>query len=275
MPDTKFRLLISDIDGTLVTNDKVLTETAIAATHDLHEAGVAFAIATARPPRGAAMLIAPLSLTMPIAGFNGGLIVELDMTVIEAWPIDPQAARQIVDFLLIHDFDVWIYDEADWYLRDPRAPHVEREAWMIRFAPTVVTNFTDVLLQRAFKIVGVSDDLEKVASGEQMARTSLGHFTSAARSTPYFLDFTHVRANKGEVVETLARRLGTSIDHVATIGDMVNDVAMFRHSGFSVAMGNASDTVKAEASAVTASNEDEGFAKAVRDFILPGAKNAF
>jgi hydroxymethylpyrimidine pyrophosphatase-like HAD family hydrolase len=71
------------------------------------------------------------------------------------------------------------------------------------------------------------------------------------------------------VVEMMARRLNISTRQIATIGDMPNDVLMFRKSGFSIAMGAASDAVKAQASAVTDSNQDDGFAKAMRKFILP------
>lgn len=269
MPDKPIRLLISDVDGTLVNHDKIITEAARAAVADLRAAGVGFTITSARPPRGVAMVVDALDIDLPVAGFNGGLLVAPDMTVLEAWPIDRMAARQIVDFLLGRGFDVWVYDEDNWYVRDAHAPHVEREAWIIRIDPVIVTHFPDDLLVRTFKIVGVSDDAALVAASEQAAQNLLAGRASATRSTAFFLDVTHPHANKGEVVATLARRLDIGTDEIATIGDMMNDVPMFRRSGFSVAMGNASDTVKAEARAVTASNEDEGFAAAVRDIILP------
>jgi hydroxymethylpyrimidine pyrophosphatase-like HAD family hydrolase len=82
---------------------------------------------------------------------------------------------------------------------------------------------------------------------------------------------THPLANKGTVVETLSKLLNIPSAQIATMGDMPNDVLMFRKSGFSIAMGNASDEVKAQASAVTDSNENEGFAKAVRKFVLRSA----
>jgi hydroxymethylpyrimidine pyrophosphatase-like HAD family hydrolase len=85
---------------------------------------------------------------------------------------------------------------------------------------------------------------------------------------PHYLDVTHPEANKRTVVATLSKRLGIPPEQIATIGDMPNDVLMFRKSGFSIAMGNSSDEVKAQASAVTDSNENEGFAKAVRKFVL-------
>jgi hydroxymethylpyrimidine pyrophosphatase-like HAD family hydrolase len=82
---------------------------------------------------------------------------------------------------------------------------------------------------------------------------------------------THPLANKGTVVETLSRLLNIAPAQNATMGDMPNDVLMFRKSGFSIAMGNASDDVKAQASAVTDSNDNEGFANAVRKFVLRAA----
>ena len=271
MADKPIRLLISDVDGTLVTRDKIITDAARAAVADLRQAGVAFTVTSARPPRGVAMVIDALDLDLPVAGFNGGLLVAPDMSVLEAWPIDPTAARDIVAFLLARGFDVWVYDEDNWYLRDAKAPHAEREAWIIKLDPVIVTHFPDDLLVRTFKIVGISDDAALVAASEQAAQDLLAGRASATRSTAYFLDVTHPHANKGEVVATLARRLDISTDEVATIGDMMNDVPMFRRSGFSVAMGNAGDVVKAEAKAVTTSNENEGFAGAVHTFILPRA----
>ena len=121
------------------------------------------------------------------------------------------------------------------------------------------------------KVVGISDDLDKVAACERKAQEALGGAASVARSQPYYLDVTHPQANKGEVVATLARLTGISPREIATIGDMPNDVLMFAAGGLSIAMGNASDAVKAQATAVTDSNEDEGFAKAVERFVLPRA----
>jgi len=91
---------------------------------------------------------------------------------------------------------------------------------------------------------------------------------TASRSQPYYLDITHKDANKGAVVEFLSRRLKIPTAEFATIGDQPNDVLMFKRSGFSIAMGNASDQVKGQASVTTDSYNDEGFAKAMERFIL-------
>jgi Cof subfamily protein (haloacid dehalogenase superfamily) len=269
----KISLVLADVDGTLVTNDKVLTMRAVAAVKALQAAGIAFAITSGRPPRGMAMLIEPLALQTPIAGFNGGIFVKPDMTIIEEHVLAPDAARKALNVILQHDLDAWVYSGNDWFVRKREAPHVAREQWTVKFAPTVVASF-DEQLASAVKIVGVSDDLDAVARCEKDAQEALGNGASAARSQPYYLDVTNPDANKGTVAKTLSRWLSIPTAEIATIGDMPNDVLMFRNSGFSIAMGNASPDVQAQADVVTASYNDEGFAKAMEHFILHRAASS-
>jgi Cof subfamily protein (haloacid dehalogenase superfamily) len=263
------RLLLADVDGTLVTDDKVLTDGAISAVRGLHDAGIAFAITSSRPPRGMGMLVGPLDLQLPLGGLNGGLVVNPDQSVIACHKLDIATAAQAVVLLLDQGLDVWVYTETAWLIRDPAAAHVAREAWILGFDAEMVVSFTADHLAGAVKIVGVSDDFDLVAACEARAQTALGAGASATRSNRYFLDITNPQANKGAVVVLLAKTLNISTAQIATIGDMPNDVLMFRESGLSIAMGNASDEVKAQANLVTASNGEDGFAKAVRSFLLP------
>ena len=267
-PRPDIRLVLADVDGALVTNDKILTDKARAAVRDLDAAGIAFAITSGRPPRGMKMLVAPLALKTVIAGFNGGVLVRPDLTVIESHTLDPAAAKKALKLILDQGLDAWVYTETEWLIRDADAPHVARETWTVKFDARVVAEFGDDDLAKVVKIVGVSDDLEKVAGCEKAVQTALGDQASAARSQPYYLDVTHPRANKGAVVETLSRLMAIPPGQIATIGDMPNDELMFAKSGLSIAMGNASDAVKAHATAVTETNAEEGFAKAVRKFLL-------
>jgi Cof subfamily protein (haloacid dehalogenase superfamily) len=263
----KISLVLADVDGTLVTEDKILTERAQAAVRRLHDAGIRFAITSGRPPKGMSMLFDPLALETPIAGFNGGLFVKRDLSIVEQKTLPPDVAAQAVDLIRQHGMDAWVYSGNDWLITTLKAPHVEREAWTVKFQPKVVTDFTDALKQAA-KIVGVSDDHAKVQGCEADAQAAFGDRATAARSQPYYLDVTHHDANKGAVVDYLTQKLGIPAGEIATIGDQPNDVLMFKRSGFSIAMGNASDQVKAQASATTDSYNDEGFAKAMERFIL-------
>ncbi len=94
------RLLLADVDGTLVTDDKVLTEAAKDVVRDLQAAGIAFAITSSRPPRGMRMLFEPLALEGAIAVLNGGIYVNPDLSIIESRSLDPATAQQAVSVLL-------------------------------------------------------------------------------------------------------------------------------------------------------------------------------
>jgi Cof subfamily protein (haloacid dehalogenase superfamily) len=262
------RVVIADVDGTLVTQDKVLTKRAAEAVLRLHEAGIQFGVTSGRPPHGMAMLIDPLKLTQPLAAFNGGVLIQPDLkTVVSQNFLPAEIAEKVITAIETHGLDVWVYTDTEWCVRDLSGPHVDREQWTVKFAPTVVKTFAG-LLGRVAKIVGVSNDYDSVARCEKDVQQAGGEHVSAARSQPYYLDVTHPHANKGQVVLTISQLLNIPVEAIATIGDMPNDVLMFEKSGVSIAMGNASPEVQASATYVTSSNEDEGFANAMEKFVL-------
>ncbi|HWS94141.1 MAG TPA: HAD family hydrolase [Mycobacterium sp.] len=262
--------VLADVDGTLVTKGKALTPRAIDAIEQLHERGVLFAITSGRPPRGMRMLVHPLEMRGPMAAFNGGVIVMPDMTIVDERSIPADVTPAVIDAIREHGLYAWIYCGADWYVTDPGAPHAARESSTVQFQPTVVPSY-DSFLDRAVKIVGVSDDHDRVARCETAVQQQFGTHASAARSQPHYLDVTHPTANKGVVVERMSQYYQIPLEQIATLGDQPNDVLMFQRSGMSIAMGNASEEVQQQATYVTASNEEEGFAKAIEEFILPRA----
>ncbi len=268
----RVRLVVADVDGTLVTPDKVLTPRAHAAVRALLRAGIAFTITSGRPPRGMTMLIDQLQLLDPIAAFNGGLLVRPDLSIIEERVIPQEAARSVVSILASGGLDVWVYTDKDWRVRSRHGPHVDREEWTVKFAPTVVSTFDDVL-DKAIKIVGISDDPEAMARCIDEVRRTCEQHVSAALSQPYYLDVTHPLANKGQVITALSALLNIRTSEIATIGDMPNDVLMFALCGLSIAMGNASSEVQRAARRVTTSNEEEGFANAVERYVLAGRRS--
>ena len=262
--------VLADVDGTLVTKSKALTPRALEAVEELHERGVLFAITSGRPPRGMRMLVHPLEMRGPMAAFNGGIMVTPDMTIVDERTIPAEVAPAVIDAIQAHGLYAWIYRGAEWFVTDPQAPHAARESSTVQFPPTVVPSY-EGLLDRAVKIVGVSDDHDLVAQCEAAVQQEFGTHASANRSQPHYLDVTNPYANKGIVVERMSYYYGIPLEQIATIGDQPNDVLMFERSGVSIAMGNASDEVQQQATFVTASNDDEGFAKAVEEFILPRA----
>ena len=264
----RIRLTIADIDGTLVTREKLLTPRSAQAVRMLSQAGIIFGVTTGRPPAGVRMLIEPLPALRFIAGFNGGIVVSRDFTVFKQNLLPAKEAEQVVQIILDHNMDAWLYTDKDWLLRDPGAYRVDREARTVQFPPKVTATF-DGFFDRVTKIVGVSQNYELVARCEKSVQERCGLSVSAARSQPYYLDVTHPKANKGEVVLMASEFFRIPTEEIATIGDMANDVTMFEKSGVSIAMGNAMPEVQRAATYVTASNEEEGFAMAVEEFILP------
>jgi transaldolase len=265
--------VLTDVDGTLVTKDKVLTSRARQAVQSLRERGIAFTITSGRPPFGMQPLVEPLGLTMPMAAFNGGVIVLPDLSILDERLLPDYLVPSLIDMIEAHGLDVFLFRSSDWYVRSLDAPHVARESNTIQRAPVVVSSFQDVLTG-VVKVVGVSDDHARVAACEAAVQKRFGTLVSAARSQPYYLDITHPTANKGVVLERLSRYLKIPKDRIATIGDQPSDVLMFRDSGLSIAMGNSSDEVKRQATHVTGSQGEEGFATAVEEIILPRAEPA-
>jgi Cof subfamily protein (haloacid dehalogenase superfamily) len=266
--ETRIRLVIADIDGTLVNKEKLLTPRAIEAVRRLDSAGILFGVTTGRPPAGARMLIDPLPALKFIAGFNGGVVVRRDYSLFKQNLLPIDTAKQVLDMILEHKMDAWLYSDRDWFVRDPRAYRVDREQKTVQFPPKVVPNF-EGLFDRVAKIVGISQDYDLVARCEKNVQERFGAGVSAARSQPFYLDVTHPKANKGEVVVMASEFANIPTAEIATIGDMPNDITMFERSGVSIAMGNAEPEVQSAATYVTSSNQEEGFAEAVEEFILP------
>jgi Cof subfamily protein (haloacid dehalogenase superfamily) len=213
------------------------------------------------------MFVEPLELTIAMAAFNGGIIVRPNLSVIDEKKLPRDVVPQVIEELRAHGLDVWIFGAEEWYVTNPAGYRVDREASNVQFSPTVVSSY-DRVFDKAIKVVGVSADHEVVARCESAVQEKLGTRVSAARSQPYYLDVTHPDANKGAIVERLARYLKVPPSRIATIGDQANDVLMFKQSGLSIAMGNASADVQREADFVTTSHGDEGFANAVERFVI-------
>ena len=139
--------------------------------------------------------------------------------------------------------DIWLFTNEQWLTRNPDGEYVPHEKRAIRADPTIVADFSPYL-QAACKIVGASSDAALLQRCEAAMKKAVGAEATAVRSQTYYLDVTPPGYDKGTFVQAMAKRLGISTDAVATIGDMQNDLAMFRKSGLSIAMGNATDDVK-------------------------------
>jgi Cof subfamily protein (haloacid dehalogenase superfamily) len=272
VPSTKISAVISDVDGTLVTDDKVLTGRTLSAVAKLHASRIVFGLISARPPRGLLTLRGALGITTPLSGFNGGVLADPDLAIITEHLLSPEVARRAVELLTAHGAQVWVFSGQDWLLRHADDPYVSLEERTVGFRPTIVEDF-GAALDVAAKIVGVSRDFALLACCEHDLAALLAGQASVVRSQAYYLDITDPLANKGVALSELAKPLAIPLAEIAVIGDGGNDVAMFERSGLSIAMGNASPEVKQAADFVTGSNLEDGFANAIERFILAGQRS--
>jgi Cof subfamily protein (haloacid dehalogenase superfamily) len=261
-PRRQMRALVSDIDGTLVTSEKLLTQRTLEAVARLRDRGILFSIVSSRPPRGFKHLADALAITAPMAAFNGGVLLTPNMSPIVEHVLPAIIARYAVDELTSRGVDVWVFSGEDWYAANGASPYVAREARALQFDPIIVRDF-DAVLARAVKIVGHSADLALIERCEREIGRTLTGGAAVVRSQDYALDITHPLANKGAALVQIAARLTTPLSEIAVIGDGGNDVAMFVEAGLSVAMANASREVQSAADFITASNDEDGFAEAV------------
>ncbi|WP_407178725.1 HAD family hydrolase [Bradyrhizobium sp. STM 3562] len=267
----RIELVVSDVDGTLLTRDKTLTDRAKAAVYQLHQRGIGFTITSSRPTIGMHFLVAPLAISLPIGPFNGSSIVDPQMKPIEQHLLPASATQSSLDLFAQYGIDIWLFTNEQWLTRNGHGEYVPHEKRAIKADPTVIDDFTPYVT-RACKVVGSSSDPDLLIRCEQIMQETLGGQATAARSQSYYLDVTPPGHDKGTFVQAIARRLGIATNAVATIGDMQNDLAMFDVSGFSIAMGNATDEVKKHADRITASNDEEGFAMAMEMILEENSK---
>ena len=267
------RLVVSDVDGTMVTTAKELTPGTIAAAHRLRDAGIQLALVSSRPPRGMSFLTDALGLKGPLGGFNGGTILAPDGAVIEERCVPEQAVRTALALLEKRGVSAWLFADNQWIIRDMHGDYVPKELHTVKFEPTLVDDFTP-FVARCGKVVGASKNFALLAECEEELHHLLDGTANAHRSQQYYLDVTNPHADKGTAMHAIARWYGIDPAEIAGVGDMTNDVPLFKAAGLSIAMGNAPPAVAAEAMEHTDSNEDEGWAKAIDRFVLPRAARA-
>ena len=262
------KLLVSDVDGTLVDKAKKLTPATVDSVERLRSAGCDFTIISARPRSGMMPIADTLAIDAPMAAFNGGIVFHRDGRVDAHHVIDPEAARGV--FALIGDAKVgrWVFADDRWYASSEEGHHVASERVSSNQDPVVRDEFDD-LLDRADKITLVSDEPGVLAGLLDKTHAAFGDRATIAQSQTYYLDVTALAANKGDGIVALCEAIGVDLAETAAIGDQNNDLPMLTRAGYAVAMGNAPDNVQKAADAVTAANDADGVAHAIDTLILP------
>ena len=264
---SEIQLVVSDVDGTLVDDDKRLRAATIDAVARLRGAGIGFTIISARPVSGMMPIADALQIDAPMAAFNGGTIFRRDGTVLEKHVVAPDVVRAIFGSAEGMAVNRWLFANNQWHADDANDPHVARERIASDQEPRIVTDFAP-LFDRTDKLTFISDDHGLLDELEALAASTEGSAT-IAKSQPYFLDVTAIEANKGDGIARLAKMMDVSLASIAAIGDQMNDIPMLARVGLSIAMAQGPQAVRQAAQRVTASNDANGVAKAIAEMILP------
>jgi Cof subfamily protein (haloacid dehalogenase superfamily) len=262
---SRIELVVSDIDGTLITTNHELTRATKAAAVELYYSGIRLCLASSRPPKSIRPFVRELGLRTPYAAFNGALIQLPDGQTLASSSIPPTITQRIKLIAGKFGLDVWLYDEKYWYAQ-LHTPFVDREAMTAGFKPQFDSYAT--LIKKPMTKLTIAGNPEIVAQVEERVSGEMGQHVTASRSKPRFLDVTAKGWDKGSVMQRLTELLTVKIERTAAIGDGPNDIAMFKQAGMSIAMGQAVDNVKLYAKYTTDSNDDDGWARAMTRYVL-------
>ena len=180
-PLSRISLVLSDVDGTLVTTEKQLTDATILAVRRLAEHNIQFTVTSSRPPFGLRMLVERLALQLPLGAFNGACLAAPDLSLISQHCLSPNAAARAIEVLESFDVGIWLFSAQHWWLRDRDGDYVERERRTVATNPTVIPDYASYLVNLS-KIVGVSRDFDRLAECEMAVKQAIGPNASAAPS---------------------------------------------------------------------------------------------
>lgn len=268
---TRYRLLATDLDGTLFGHDLVVSERTRAALARWVAAGGIHVIATGRMFRATRPIAEALGVTSPLICYQGAWI-RCPSTLADTWhrTMDPALAREAIQALEDAGFGVQLFRDDELYVTHVGPAQREYMA-LSRITPHEVASWDEVFAQGApTKIVAIAPEAEVVAQVAAL-RARFGDRLFVTQSQPTFLEVAHAEVNKGAALARLAASLGVPMAEVVAVGDGQNDVDMIRAAGLGVAMGNGHPELRAAADRVTASLADDGVAVLIEDLMAAGS----
>jgi len=269
------RLLVLDIDGTVVRESNRIRESVIQAIHSAQRRGVRVAVATGRLYRSSLHAYESLGSTLPLICYEGALIREPNTGFVHRhWPLETRIASQILDYLdrpsLGDRLSVHFYIEDAlhlWNLNDASVNYLEGS----KVEPIVVRDLRPLLNQTPTKVIVLSYDDQAITRLWCHLKNSYSRTQVRQTKSITVLEAFHPGANKGVAVSYLAENImGLRPENVMAIGDDFNDVEMLEYAGIGVAMGNAPPAVKAIADWVAPTVEADGVVRAIQSWILQG-----
>ena len=267
----KYKLLVLDIDGTLTNSEKKITPKTKKALIKAQQKGVKLVIASGRPTCGIEPLAKELELEKfggYILSFNGAKIIDCKTNEImyeKTIPVD--ILPKIYDVLEENDVNMLTYEENVIITDNPNDKYVQTESRINKMEVKKISSFKKYLNSPVTKFLMVADG-EYLSSVEPIVKNKIGKELNVYRSEPFFLEIMPKNIDKAFSLGHLLKKLELSKEEMIACGDGFNDKSMIDYAGLGVAMENAQDEVKKVANHITLSNDNDGIAKVVEEFIL-------
>ena len=274
----KYKLLVLDVDGTLLNDEREISKRTLAALLKVQQMGVRIVLASGRPTYG----LMPLAKTLELGNYGGFVLSYNGCQIIKAQNgeilferrINPEMLPYLEKKARKNGFAIFTYHDDTLITDSPDNEYIKNEALLNNLKIIREDEFSTAIDFAPCKCMLVSDKEKALIGLEQHWEKRLAGTLDAFRSEPYFLEVVPCGVNKANTLGALLEHLGVTLEEVIAVGDGVCDVTMLQLAGMGVAMGHSQDSVKVCADYVTASNEEDGVALAVEKLILAEVRAA-
>ena len=274
----KYKLLVLDVDGTLLNDEREISKRTLAALLKVQQMGVRIVLASGRPTYG----LMPLAKTLELGNYGGFVLSYNGCQIIKAQNgeilferrINPEMLPYLEKKARKNGFAIFTYHDDTLITDSPDNEYIKNEALLNNLKIIKEDEFSTAIDFAPCKCMLVSDKEKALIGLEQHWEKRLAGTLDAFRSEPYFLEVVPCGVNKANTLGALLEHLGVTREEVIAVGDGVCDVTMLQLAGMGVAMGHSQDSVKVCADYVTASNEEDGVALAVEKLILAEVRAA-
>ena len=274
----KYKLLVLDVDGTLLNDEREISKRTLAALLKVQQMGVRIVLASGRPTYG----LMPLAKTLELGNYGGFVLSYNGCQIIKAQNgeilferrINPEMLPYLEKKARKNGFAIFTYHDDTLITDSPDNEYIKNEALLNNLKIIREDEFSTAIDFAPCKCMLVSDKEKALIGLEQHWEKRLAGTLDAFRSEPYFLEVVPCGVNKANTLGALLEHLGVTREEVIAVGDGVCDVTMLQLAGMGVAMGHSQDSVKVCADYVTASNEEDGVALAVEKLILAEVRAA-
>ena len=265
---SKYRFVAIDLDDTLLNEDLSLSERSIETISRVKDAGVHVTLATGRMFCSAKKYAQQIGIDIPLITYQGALVKSpCEKELVLHRPVPLNIAHDVINDIKKHgDFHVNVYLDDKLYTEKMTEAAVQYQK-ISQVEMNIVGDLLKFLKEPPTKVL-VSATEEEVDYLINELKPIYQKELHVTKSKPYFLEFSHPKANKGDVLEVLVNRLDVEREQIIAIGDSYNDVEMLKYAGMGVVVGNARDEIKKLADYVAPPNVHDGVAKALEDLVL-------